>query len=212
MTDGALLTLVQWLSPAFPTGAFAYSHGLEQAIGAGTVRDAGTLRDWLADILRFGAGRQDAVLLCAAMAPGADIGALDALALALQPSAERLRETTAQGAAFAATVAGIGGPAPRACCLPVAVGAAAAPLGLPPARVAALYLQGFASNLCTIAVRHVPLGQTQGQAVLAALTPTIISIARAAATTAPEDIGNAALAADLDAIAHETRPVRLFAT
>ena len=31
----ALLTLVQWLSPAFPTGAFAYSHGLEQAVASG---------------------------------------------------------------------------------------------------------------------------------------------------------------------------------
>jgi len=212
MTDRALLTLVQWLSPAFPTGAFAYSHGLEQAIGAGTVHDAASLAAWLGDILRFGAGRQDAVLVCAAMAPGADVGALDALARALQPSAERLRETTAQGAAFSATVAGIGGPAPGAYCLPVAVGAAAAPLGLPPARVAALYLQGFAGNLCTIAVRHVPLGQTEGQAVLASLIPAILSVAEAAAATAPDEIGSAALAADLDAIAHETRPVRLFAT
>ena len=36
----ALLSLVQWLSPAFPTGAFAYSHGLEQAVSVGDVADA----------------------------------------------------------------------------------------------------------------------------------------------------------------------------
>ena len=34
-TDNRLPRLLAWLSPAFPTGAFAYSHGLEWAIEAG---------------------------------------------------------------------------------------------------------------------------------------------------------------------------------
>ena len=37
------LSLIQWLSPAFPTGGFAYSHGLEQAMTDGT-RDAAPAR------------------------------------------------------------------------------------------------------------------------------------------------------------------------
>ncbi len=207
-----LLTLVQWLSPAFPTGAFAYSHGLEQVVADGAVDDAATLEGWLRGVLAQGAGRSDAVLLAAALAPDADHDALDALARALAPSAERLTETLEQGAALARTLAAVTGRSlpPRA--LPVALGEAAAPLGLPVATVVALYLQAFASNLTTIAVRHVPLGQTEGQAVVARLAPLIDELAAQAVTIAPEDIGTCALAADLAAIAHETREVRLFRT
>ena len=79
----ALMTLVQWLSPAFPVGAFAYSHGLEWAIAAGDVRDAGSLHTWLDAVLQHGAGRSDAILLAHALRPYADAAALSDLALAL---------------------------------------------------------------------------------------------------------------------------------
>ncbi|TKA96518.1 urease accessory protein UreF, partial [Cereibacter changlensis] len=75
-----LLSLVQWLSPAFPTGGFAYSHGLEWAISAGEVRDGASVERWLADVLRFGAGRTDAILLAQALAADADLGALTDIA------------------------------------------------------------------------------------------------------------------------------------
>jgi len=38
------LSLVQWLSPAFPTGGYAYSHGLEQVISDGVVRSGALAR------------------------------------------------------------------------------------------------------------------------------------------------------------------------
>lgn len=207
-----LLTLTQWLSPGFPTGAFAYSHGLEQVIHDDVVSDAASLELWLADILRYGAGWQDAVLLVQALAPGADLTALDATARALQPGFERLQETLEQGAAFARTVAAMTGRAlpPRA--LPVAVGEATAPLGLPPEQVVALFLQGFTANLVTIAVRHIPLGQTEGQGVLARLAPVIAELAPRAAVATLDALGSCALAADLAAFRHETKDVRLFRT
>lgn len=208
----ALLTLVQWLSPGFPTGAFACSHGLETVIAQGVVRDSSSLRDWLCGVLECGAGWQDAVLLAQALMPEADHEALDALARALAPSAERLTETLDQGAAFARTVAAITGQPQPPRVLPVAVGQAAAPLGLPPETVISLSLQGFAGNLCTIAVRHVPLGQTEGQAVLAALAPQIAALARRAATASLDDLGGCALAADLAAMTHETQIIRIFRT
>ena len=67
-TDSALLILTQWLSPAYPTGAFAWSHGVEAAVAAGWVRDAPTLEGWLADILTDGSGRSDAVYIALAHA------------------------------------------------------------------------------------------------------------------------------------------------
>ena len=215
MTDPAptaLLALVQWLSPAFPTGAFAYSHGLEQVVADGDVHDAASLSPWLAEILRHGAGWQDAVLLAQGLREGADLDALDALARALQPSAERLQESTEQGAAFARTAAHVTARTLPARALPLAVAEAAAPLGMPPAQVIALYLQAFAGNLVTIATRHVPLGQSEGQAVLAGLAPLIADLAERAARADLEDLGNSCLAADLAAMRHETREVRLFRT
>ena len=56
MIEAGLLPLFAWLSPAFPTGAYAYSHGLEWAAEAGDVRDEPTLREWLADLLAEGLG------------------------------------------------------------------------------------------------------------------------------------------------------------
>ena len=212
MTADALMTLVQWLSPAFPTGGFAYSHGMEQVIADGGIRSAADLEAWLADVLRFGAGRQDAILLSASLQPGADHAALAALSRAVQPSAERLRETIDQGEAFARTVAALTGQAALSGPLPVAFGAAAAGLGLPAAQVIALYLHAFASNLVSAAVRFVPLGQTEGQAALAALHPLIASLAETASTLGTDALESAALGADLAAMRHETLDVRIFRT
>ncbi|MFJ5487946.1 hypothetical protein ACIKTA_10135 [Hansschlegelia beijingensis] len=43
----ALLPLLVWLSPAFPVGGYAYSHGLEQAVEDGDVTDPASLEAWL---------------------------------------------------------------------------------------------------------------------------------------------------------------------
>lgn len=207
-----LLTLVQWLSPAFPTGSFAYSHGLESAIAAGAVEGPGALRSWLAEVLEFGAGRQDAILLAMSLRDGADHAVLDALARALQPSSERLAETLDQGTAFARTVAALTGRSLPPRCLPVAVGEAAMPLGLSIPQVAGLYLHGFASNLTGVAMRFMPLGQEAGQGALAALHPLIADLAQQAEFWGLDDLGSSALGADMAALAHETMDVRIFRT
>src|SRR5258708_5623013 len=57
----ALLRLQSWLSPAFPTGAYSYSHGLEWAVEAGDIHDRETLVDWLQADLCYGSGRNEAI-------------------------------------------------------------------------------------------------------------------------------------------------------
>lgn len=212
MTAAGLMTLVQWLSPAFPTGGFAYSHGMEQVIHDGGIASGADLEAWLADVLRFGAGKQDAILLSAALESGADHAALGALAVALQPSAERLRETADQGAAFARAVSALTGQEMASYPLPVAVGSAAQGLGLEKSQVIALYLHAFSSNLISVAVRFVPLGQNEGQAALAALHPLIQLIADTAAGQGVDAIESAAFGADLAAMRHEGMDVRIFKT
>lgn len=206
------LTLQHWLSPAFPTGAFAYSHGLEQLVADGVVQDAATLELWLAELLRFGTGWQDSVLIAQGLASGADFEALDVIATALQPCAERLQESREQGAAFARTVAAITGRNLPERSLPVAIAEAAAPLGLPCDEIIPVYLQAFATNLVTIAIRHVPLGQSDGHGVLARLLPTLPDLGARASRATLEDLGSSCFAADMAAFLHETKDVRLFRT
>jgi urease accessory protein len=216
--DGAALwKLATWLSPGYPVGAFAYSHGLEWAVASGAVTDASSVGAWIADCVEHGAGRADAILLAHAWRAGvardkAEIAALVSLAAALAPSAERLLETRAQGAAFAATTGavweddGVGAP------YPVAVGRAAGRHGVPLEPTALLYLHAFAANLVSASVRLVPLGQTDGQRVLAVLLPLCRRTAEEAISATPDDIGGCAFRADIAAMRHETQEPRLFRT
>jgi urease accessory protein len=210
-----LLTLVQWLSPAFPTGGYAYSHGLEVVMAEGE-RSGPGLRACIETVLRFGSGQADAVLLALALRQGTDIAALDAAARAMAGTKERLSETVEQGAAFARTVAALTGRNLSARVLPVAVGEAAgkagAGLDLPVEEIVALYLHAFAANLVAAATRFAPLGQTEAQGMLASLHPVIASIAAAAVTAELEDIGTSAFGAELAAMRHEELDVRIFKT
>ena len=210
LAGGARLLAVQLLSPAFPTGAFAYAQGLEWAMEAGLVRDADTLSHWLMDVLEYGAGWSDAVVLSLALHANADYAALDDLARALCMNAERLTETLEQGAAFAATAAALTGAAATPAALPVAVGRALAGLDLPRAEVIGLYLHGQALNLIQAAVRFMPLGQGQGQRVLAGLSPLILRLAARAGAATEDDLGGCAIGSDLAQALHETMETRIF--
>lgn len=212
----ALLSLLAWLSPAFPTGGFAWSHGIEWAVESGDVTDAATLRAWVEDVLRHGAGRNDAILLRHAHRAAADPDALAGiveLALAAQPSRERLAESIGQGNAFAAAARAWGsavlsglGDVPYA----VAVGALAGAHGIAEEDATLGALQAFAANLISAAVRLIPLGQSAGLAVLAGLAPVIVATAEDSRGAGLDDLGGACFRADLTAMRHETQYTRLF--
>lgn len=213
-TDIALLTLTQWLSPAYPIGAFSYSHGLEWAVETGDVTDAASFSDWLHDILKHGAGRNDAILLASAYLAetASQLDEIDTLARALAPSRERLMETDLQGAAFATTTADIWAVPASPCVYPVAVGAAARGLDLPLGTTLTLFLHGFAASLTSAAIRLVPLGQTEGQATLAAMAPLCAQIAQQAQGQSLDDLGGCTFLADIASMKHETQYSRLFRT
>jgi urease accessory protein len=218
----ATLRLLAWLSPAFPTGAYAYSHGLEWAVERGDIKDGDSLRVWLEDVLVHGSGRSDAILLRHAHRAATDTDALAdiaELARAATPSQERQAETLGQGGAFhaaatpwhtpvlAALAARIGA---RHIAYPVAVGALAGAHAIPEDAVTAGYLETFTANLISAAVRLVPLGQTAGLRVLAALEPAILRVAAETRAASLDDIGGCAWRSDIAAMRHETQYTRLF--
>jgi len=202
----------QWLSPAFPLGAFAHSHGLEWAIAAGEVRDAAALRRWIEAVLIHGTGRNDAIIAAHALA-GGDPGMLAETAEAMAPSRERLEEMRAQGGAFCRTLSALTGAEMPARPLAVALGVAArAYLALPAGTVVSQMLQAFAGNLVAAGVRFVPFGQTAGQVVLQALQPAILQTTRVALAAPLDALGGAFLRGDMAAMHHETQETRIFRT
>jgi urease accessory protein len=222
----ALQRLMAWLSPAFPVGAYSYSHGLEWAIEDGTVTDPGSLQAWIGDVLRHGGGRTDAILFAAAwrLAAADDLAGLGdvaALALAIQPTRERHLETAAQGRAFLDTVAAAWPdarlaplvalfPPGTAVAYPIAVAVAAAAAGVPLRPALAAYAGAFIANLVSVGVRAIPIGQTGGQRIIAALAPAAEEAARLAEAASLDDLGGAALRADIASMKHETQYTRLF--
>ena len=218
----ATLRLLAWLSPSFPTGAYAYSHGLEWAVETRDIHDGETLRIWLEDVLTNGAGRSDVILVRhahrAAQAADALLHIAE-LAAAASPARERQGETLGQGGAFVAAATPWHTPALIALAerigrehiaYPVAVGALAGAHGIPEDAVAAGYLETFAANLISAAVRLVPLGQTAGLRVLAALEPVILRIASETRAATLDDLGGCAFRSDIAAMRHETQYTRLF--
>jgi urease accessory protein len=200
------------MSPAFPTGAFAYSHGLEWAIDTGTVRDAATLKAWIGDLLTRGSGWNDAVLFARCWEE--DASQLNELALALATSRERHLETSQLGRAFR-IAAGVFAPAvldEEEIAYPIAAGSACAALGIDRGDALLAYLQGFAATLTSVAVRLVPIGQTAGLEVLRDLAPVIADVAERAASAALDDLGAITIAADIAAMKHETQRSRVFRT
>ena len=217
---GALYRLLAWLSPAFPVGGYSYSHGLESAVAEELVTNAERLREWCAAALEFGAGRIDAACLAAAhdAASARDWPRLAAVAresAARRPTAEAALEATAQGAAFLGAVRAawphpwLGKLDETEATHSVAVGLAAAAHGIDPGAALCAWLHGFAAALVSAGVRLIPLGQTDGQRVLAALEPVALRVAAAAPQTAAAP-GTSTPLADWCSAIHETQYTRLF--
>lgn len=222
MDSGSLYRLLAWLSPGYPVGAFAYSHGLEWAVETGAVTDREGLSRWLRDLLHHGGAWSDAVLFARAhdaaqAGDGAALAEINDLAVALCPTSERRLETTAQGNAFLlATRASWpwAGDDPDSiagdCAYPVAVAWAAAGHGVPLAPALHAYVHAVAANLISAGVRLIPLGQTDGQRVLAALEDAAAQTATAAQAADLAALGGCAFLSDVAAMRHETQYTRLF--
>ena len=214
---GDLQKLLTWLSPAFPVGAFAWSAGLESAIVAGTVHDRSSTQGWIEGVLGHGSLRTDAILFAHAYRASADpmaLRELAALCLALTPARERHDETTITGDAFAAAARAWPTPAlenlPVPCPYPIAVGAIAAGHGIDLGMALPAWLTAGVHSQVSVAIRLVPIGQSDGLAIMAALEPAIASMAALCQHAALDDIGAVAYAADIAQMSHETLTTRIF--
>ncbi len=220
-----LYRLLAWLSPAYPIGAFSYSHGVETAVEEGFIKDRASLIAWLGTVLESGTGAVDGALFAAAWraAQAKDWPAFDAIAeraAAWRGTLEMAWESRQQGGSFLSFMRNawrhadldaaherLGGEI----ALPVAVALAAAAHGIALEMALGGERHAFTANLISAAVRTVPLGQTDGQVALAALEASVVRTVHAAIAVADlDEVGSATPLLDWCSLSHETQYTRLF--
>jgi urease accessory protein len=223
----ALLRQQSWLSPAFPTGSYSYSHGIEWAVEAGYIQGRESLVDWLEADLRYGSGRNESIFFIEAwrFATEDDCEKLlevAELAAAFRGTSEFALESSQQATACLATLRRVWPDCvveslselllersvPPA--LAVVLGARAAGQRVPYSLALPAFLQSYVANLVTAAVRLIPLGQTDGQLAIAELEQAVLAASAQAEQATIRDLGSAAFMVDLASASHETQYTRLF--
>ena len=223
----ALLRQQSWLSPAFPTGSYSYSHAIEWAVEAGYIHDRKSLVDWLEADLCYGSGRNEAIVFieawrCATEDNCEKLLEIAELAAAFRGTSEFALETSQQATACLATLRRVW-PDPFletlsellselriAPVLSVVLGVRAATQDIPAILALPAFLQSYLANLVTAGVRLVPLGQTDGQLAIAELEGAVLAVAAQAGCATIHDLGSAAFMVDLASASHETQYTRLF--
>jgi urease accessory protein len=223
----ALLRLQSWLSPAFPTGSYSYSHGLEWAVEAGHINDRKSLVDWLQADLCYGSGRNEAIYFSEAWRSARDddrakLYEIAELAAAFRGTSEFALESSQQASACHSMLRHVWPDrlldalsqwlserhVPPA--LSVVLGVRSAREGIPVGLALPAYLQSYLANLVAAGVRLIPLGQTDGQRAMAALEAAVLTASAQARNATIDDLGSAAFMVDLASMAHETQYTRLF--
>ena len=222
--EQTLYMLQTWFSPSYPVGAYTYSHGLENAFETGLIKSLDDAVEWISDIISCGSGFADIVFLTEAHRAVSE-GKFDRLsdiaefATAFAGTAELRLESEAQGAAFieiiqkVEPVSGIKtftkkwpGPYPYS----VVVGVAAGDLAVETRAVTIAYTHAFVANLASALVRIIPLGQTDGQRIIARLAPIVANAVERALETKLDDLSTSTMMVDLTSMQHENQYTRLF--
>jgi len=224
MPDRRLVRLLQLASPALPVGAYSYSQGLEAAVEARIVCDAGSAGAWIADVLEFSMSRMEAPLFLRLLDAWCrdDVQAVEdwnALLLASRESAEFRAETVQMGYSLARLLADIGDfDVPSLAALRIleeagfatAFAFAAGKWGISRDDALIAYLWAWLENQVMAAVKAVPLGQTDGQRLLHEFGGRLHDVAAGAAALDDDDLGSYVPGLAILSSRHETQYSRLF--
>jgi len=227
MTSDVLLTLLQLGDGLFPAGGFAHSFGLETYAQEGRIHDRAGLEAFVTAHLEGAAGPGDAVAVAVAsrLAVASDVAswcALDARLDAMKAVPEFRAASRQMGRQTARVTAAVRDD-PVLAAIARAIddglvaghhasvfGAAVGRGGADAETAAATYLYSTAALLVGAGLRLLPLGQLDGQRVLAAARPRITRLAAAAARATAEDMWTFTPALELAGLRHARLEMRLF--
>ena len=217
----SLVRLLQLASPALPVGAYSYSQGLEAAIESGEVHDASGARRWIGDALALSIAGMEAPIFLRLMAAwtakdAQAAGRWNAEFVASREAAELRAETLQMGYSLGRLLAEMDpdGASDLAAIdelsFPAAFAFAAARQGIEPREALAAYLFAWVENQALAALKAIPLGQTDGQRLIAGVAAAIPAIVDRAAAMADEDLCNFAPGLAILSARHETQYTRIF--
>jgi len=213
--------LWQLISPTLPVGAYSYSTGLEYAVEAGWVSDADAARDWIAAQVFNLHARVDlpALIRLHAAWEAGDIAGVERWndwLRAARETAELRAEDLSQGRALARLLTDLGLPVAEGwarrddACWATLFALAAAAWHIPPDEMLDGYLWSWCENQVAAAVKLVPLGQTDGQRLLAHLSGCLSGAVDIAHGLGDADLGGSLPGVTLASMRHETQYSRLF--
>lgn len=229
----AIYQLMTWFSSSYPIGSFNFSHGIESAVECGLIKNSESLAEWVSGIIQFGTGRMDLIMFKLAYelfyTPNLissnfikKLKHLVSLSNALKLSPELWQESIRQGdAALKALLNTCPSEslhffnnylkdANKSPVIALVFGIACAEQKIPLKWALTAYLHAFALNLVTAGIKLIPLGQTAGQSILAALKTVIQESVNLAIKAKISDIGSATPMVEWTSIQHENQYTRLF--
>ena len=217
----ASLAALHLASPALPVGGFAYSQGLEQAIEDRWVTNMESAYRWIRDGLVLNMARQELPwwIACYRAAVQSDwmrVVEVNDRLHALRETGEFRLESVQMGHSMAKLFAQWPQGQPLAdltevvWVYPSAHAALAAVSGVTQELALSAYLWSWVENQVLAAVKSVPLGQIEGQALLHRLKVDIVHAMEIAENINSEEAGSAAFGLAITSARHETQYSRLF--
>lgn len=222
----ALLAGFRVIDNFFPSGGYAFSSGLEAAVQHGAVQTAADLSAYVEDVLRNGIGRCDAVAVVTAR----DAVVTNRLSPAEQADRELnamkfSRETRQASRQIGRQVfrTALGRADVDACVMTywhkvevgqlpghhaVAIGLVLGACGWAKHEAAAAFLYQAAVGYISAALKLLPIGQREGQQLLAGWLPVIDDVGRKAA--GQSQLSSWSPIQDIYSMRHARLPVRLF--
>lgn len=225
-TPSHLLQLIWLASPALPVGGFSYSEGLEAAIDHGLVHDEASCCAWLLDQLLLTQARGDLAVIAQAVPAwqAMDCARLQQLSdwvLATRESSEMRLQSLQMGKSLMDWLRSLQEHSPASPealqCLaelpptwPLGYALALASTQAPLDQALQACAFGWAENMTQAALKAVPLGQSSGQRMLAALARAIPEAVRIALTRTDDTRQAFSPMLAILSSRHETQYSRLF--
>lgn len=222
--SAALARLLQLASPMLPVGAYSYSQGLEWAIEEGTVHDAASAEQWIADVLEHSLCRFELPVLwrmcdawrvedrarikrwnevfCAGRETSESHAETLQMGYSLCRLLKSLNEENSSRVEHIQTISPLSFPSAYACAVAI--------WNIPVLAAVQAYAWSWLENQASAAMKIIPLGQSDGQYILFSLGGRLNSLVESACALRDDEISNFAPGLALAGCRHETQYSRLF--
>lgn len=219
-----LHTVLTWFSPSYPIGSYAYSHGLEYAVEEGLVKDPQTLLVWIRDLLFFGTGYNDSIIINSIYDSVANDNCVEfdyisQIANAIKPTKEIALESYQQGVSFKNILMDVYSNSNLTFYLnrlddcityPSVVGVAGGIFEVEKKLLLHSYLHAFTSNILSAALRIMPIGQTEIQKIIFQMKGNVEEMTNKSLGLSLSDLGSSVFISDWASSKHQNQYTRLF--